>query len=351
MAQETTFYQELASHPDLDLRDNRGKRLNLALVLIGVMIGLLRKRDGALSSIHRSMVYNQKKLCRALLIQEEQAVSRAHLPRILAKVKRSTFEALFFEHYGIELNEQQREWFAGDGKELRGSIEKGDKRGEASVQIARHRDGAVAGQAFYNGTKESEKPCLYQLIDQTGVKSQKITVDALHLYPSLTKLVHGAGGEFIIGLKENQKGLHEDMVSHAEAFSPKVTHQTVDKGHGRLDIRSYACFDVSGEYFEDRWSHAGFNSLLRVKRTSTKLKTNDSSEETAYYITNGKAENAYEYFEAVRNHWSIEVNNHCRDVSLQEDRLRTKKSLLHRYCQASEPLYWNCFGYGILRTG
>ena len=31
-----------------------------------------------------------------------------------------------------------------------------------------------------------------------------------------------------------------------------------------------------------------------------------------------------EYFQAIRQHWSVEVNNHIRDVTLKEDSLKTK---------------------------
>lgn len=344
--QETTFYEELQKQPGLDLRDNRGKRHNLALVLLGVIIGLLRKRDGNLSSIHRSMENNQEKLCTALRIDNENVVSRSHLPRILAKVNRGAFEQLLFQYFKMELGEEEKKWFAGDGKELRGSIEKGDKRGEVSVQLVHHEDGAVIGQAFYNGTKESEKPCLQQLIQQTEVQSQQITADALHLCPAMTEPIHHAGGVFVIGLKDNQKELLEDMMDHTHAFKPKAKHRTVDKGHGRLEIRNYACFDVRGEYFESRWQNSGFSSLLRVQRTRTVLKTNESSEETTYYISNGKSENALEYFQAIRNHWTIEVNNHYRDVSLKEDHLRTKKSLLQGYWPLSEQLSSSFFEDG-----
>lgn len=325
--QKKTFYEELQNAEGLDLRDCRGKKHDLAYVLLGVLIGLLRHRDGNLSSIHRSMINTHRQLCESLGVVIEGVVSRAQLPRILLKVNRSVFEQVLFRHYKLELSEQERKWFAGDGKELRGSIEKGDKRGEVSVQLVSHEDGAVAGQAFYNGTKDSEKPCLQQLIQTTGVKSQQITADALHLHPAMTALIHHAGGVFVIGLKENQKELLQDMIDHTEVFGPKAKHRTVDKGHGRLEIRQYTCFDVSGEYFESRWDNSGFSSLVRVQRTRMMLKTNDSSEEVSYYISNGKSENALEYFKAVRNHWAIEVNNHYRDVSLKEDQFRTKKSL------------------------
>ena len=94
MKQETTFYEEVQKAEGLDLRDNRGKRHNLAFTLLGVIIGLLRKRDGNLSSIHRSMVNTHKKLCSHLDVKIAKAVSRAQLPRILVKVSLARFEEL-----------------------------------------------------------------------------------------------------------------------------------------------------------------------------------------------------------------------------------------------------------------
>lgn len=341
MDQETTFYEDLQKSEDLDLRDNRGKRHNLALTLVGLILSILRKRDGTLSSMHRSMENNQERICAALGIDNEKVVSRSHLPIILSKVNRRVFESLLFAHYGIELNDQEKQWFAGDGKELRGSIDKGDRRGEVSVQIVSHQERAVVGQAFYNGTKESEKPCLKDLVQQTEVAKQRFTADALHLHPEMTELIHQASGVFVIGLKDNQKELLTDMIDHTEVFRPKVEQRTVDKGHGRVEIRYYSCFDISEEYVDPRWGKSGLSSLIRVRRIRTTLKTNESGEEVAYYVSNGRVENAVEYFEAVRNHWSIEVNNHYRDVSLDEDQFRTKKSPLLSLWPASEHWSWN----------
>jgi predicted transposase YbfD/YdcC len=341
MEQETTFFEDLQKCKDLDLRDKRGKSCNLALTLTGLILAILRKRDGTLSSIHRSIEHTQDKICAALGIDNETVVSRSHLPVLLSKVNRLAFERLLFAHYGVELSDHQKHWFAGDGKELRGSIEKGQKRGEVSVQIVSHQERAVVGQAFYNGTKDSEKPCLKDLVQQTGVHKQRFTADALHLHPGMTESIHQAGGVFVIGLKDNQKELLTDMIDHTEAFASRVEHRTVDKAHGRLEIRYYSCFDISGEYVDPRWDKSGLSSLIRVRRIRTVLKTNESSEEVAYCISNGKSEDAMEYFEAVRNHWSIEVNNHYRDVSLDEDRFRTKKSPLLNSWPASERWSWN----------
>lgn len=334
MSQETTFYEELQKAEGLDLRDNRGKRHDLAFILLGVIIGLLRKRDGNLSSIHRSMVNTHVKLCKELDVEMPNAVSRAQLPRILEKVSLVKFEKLLFERFAIQLDEQEKQWFAGDGKELRGSIEKGSKRGEVLVQLVRHKDGGVLGQNRYNGEKESEKPCLRNLIEGKNAQHQKITADALHLNPAMTSMIEQGKGIFIIGLKENQKELLADMKWHIKNHKPLASHSTLDKGHGRLEQRHYYHFDVSKEYFDKRWSTTGFRSLFKVVRHRTILKNDAYSEETAYYISNAKlsekTDSTVEYFCAIRDHWSVEVNNHIRDVTLNEDDLRTKKSLLQK---------------------
>jgi len=55
MYKENSFYVKLQNLVGLDLRDNRGKIHNLAFVLLGLSIALLQKRDGNLSSLHRSV--------------------------------------------------------------------------------------------------------------------------------------------------------------------------------------------------------------------------------------------------------------------------------------------------------
>ena len=323
--QETTFYEEVQTCNELDLRDTRGKRHNLAFVLLGLVIGLLRKRDGKLSSIHRSMVNTHKELCNCLGLDIDRAVSRAQLPRILAKVNLEVFEQLLFLHFGQKLDPEEKQWFAGDGKELRGSIEKGNKRGEVLVQLVSHKDRAVLGQNRYNGTKESEKPCLRELIDKKNAQAQKITADALHLYPAMTQPIEQAGGIFLIGLKENQKELLADMSKFAECFNSVNEYISIEKGHGRLEKRHYFQYDISEEYFDDRWNKTNFRTLVKVVRNRLDLKTQNQSTETAFYISNGIVQYTNEYFDAIRKHWIVEVNNHIRDVSLQEDQLRTKK--------------------------
>ena len=84
-AQCKTFYEQIKNCELLDLRDNRGKKHCLALVLLSVIIAMYRNRDGILSSVHRSMKNTHVELCAYLEIEYVQPVSRAQLPLILKK--------------------------------------------------------------------------------------------------------------------------------------------------------------------------------------------------------------------------------------------------------------------------
>ena len=105
---------------------------------MGVMVSLFRNRDGNLSSMHRSMTNRYNNLLEALEFDNQcvmTVVSRSHLPILLTKVCVNTFGklVLVFDHFGIVLTVSEKTWFSMDAKEMRGTILRGDTRGEALV--------------------------------------------------------------------------------------------------------------------------------------------------------------------------------------------------------------------------
>lgn len=175
-----SFFEKLQNAEGLDLRDNRGKRHELAIILVGVTFAVLSNRDGCLSSIHRHLVNHYEKLTTLLKVAKQRPVSRAQLPRVLEKVSVAVFDNLIFSHFGIKLDAQERKWLAIDGKELRGSIEKGEKRGEVVVQVVAHENGNTIAQNYYCGRKESEVPTVRKLLEKHKLLKQKLSFDALH---------------------------------------------------------------------------------------------------------------------------------------------------------------------------
>lgn len=321
-----SFFEKLQRAEGLDLRDSRGKRHELAIVLVGVTLAVLSNRDGNLSSIHRHIHNHYEKLVAVLGVEKKRAVSRAQLPRILEKVSIEVFDNLIFSHFGVKLDEKERKWFASDGKELRGSIESGDKRGEAIVQVVAHETGETAAQDYYCGKKESEKPIVRQVLKKSGLAGEKITLDALHCNEPTLSLIAGARGKYLVGLKNNQKELLKQVSWQIkEAFVLYHTRE-IEKGHGRIETRRYQIYDILEMEKAKRWENCQIRTAVKVVREREELKSGKKSVETSYYVSNcvGGYE---EIVGAIRRHWQVETNNHIRDVSLREDQMRSKKRI------------------------
>ena len=328
----TTFFQLLENTPQLDLRDNRGKRHSLALVLSGLVLALCCGRDGSLSRLHRHMSNQFDKLLQATQRTDRKPISRAQLPLLLAKVDGLHFAQLLFEWFGFVLDQEQKQWFSLDGKELRGSIQAGDTRGEVIVSAVSHQGGQVLAQAYYCGAKESERPTVADLIEKHNLSSQKLSLDALHMIPSTLTQIGKAGGQYVVGLKANQPHLYQ-LCTVTDLFKV-ADYEWVDKEvkhHGRVEQRTYRCFNLPHSALHQRWLPTGLCTLICVLRC--REIAGIPGQEMSYYVSNqqpsGQLE-ANELFNAIRGHWVVEVMHHKRDVTLSEDDLRTKKVGVNR---------------------
>ena len=249
------------------------------------------------------------------------------------KVNVDVFNNLLTSFFDKPLSKDQSKWFASDGKELRGSILKGNTRGEAIVQLLHHDTRLVTKQLFYNGHKESERPCVLALLKE-DCSDKKITLDALHLTPDTVNNIESEQGIYLIGVKDNQKELLNEIIGISNLQKPVTYHdEESEKGHGRVDKRRYNSYVLKKTCLDKRWLNANFQTIVKVERESYNCKNKIQSSEIAYYVSNQKiqaGDTKHELFSAVRNHWNIETNNYIRDVSLKEDSLKSTFSELSR---------------------
>lgn len=284
---------------------------------------MLSNRDGNLSSIHRHLEFHHEQLLDFLGIEFKKCVSRSHLPIVLGKVSVSELDVLIFESYGIGLSEKQRRWFAVDGKELRGSIVSGAKRGEVVVQAVAHETGDTQSQTYYNGRKGSEVGAVRHLLEEQRLGGQKVSLDALHCKPKTLEMIAQEKGIYLVGLKKNQKELFNQMSEAVPILGVEYVGQSCETERGRVTDRSYQVYDITGIKVAERWSKSKLARLIKVER-KTVLGSGKGTKEMSYYLSNQKGKEQ-QLCEAVRGHWQVEVNNHLRDVTLAEDDLRTKK--------------------------
>jgi predicted transposase YbfD/YdcC len=212
-----------------------------------------------------------------------------------------------------------------DGKTLRGTIPLGQTTGVHLLAAYQADDGRVLAQAAV-GTKTNEigaAPALLQQVDLTGVV---VTGDAMHAQRDLSTQVVQAGGDYFWWVKQNQPALLADLeLLFADEYvsagwsAPSVdftTAQSVDKGHGRIEVRELTASSMLQDYVD--WPYLA--QVVRVSRTRlTKLKT---AHEVSYAITSLPATTAAtpRLLAIGRAHWRIENGLHYRrDVTLHED--------------------------------
>jgi predicted transposase YbfD/YdcC len=311
-----------------DARDNRGKRHALAFVVAGVVLAILSGRS-KVSSIFRYLRNRIEWLREVTHSPDAGVVSRAHLPRLLARVDWVELNTRTDRHFGVQMElRAHHDWVAIDGKVLRGTLASGDK--QSVVFAVSHASRTLLAHAPMQGSKASEIPVVRDLLTHSQLEAHKVTLDAHHCNPQTTAQIHQAGGQYVIQVKENQPLLLTQCQHVAATAVPLGSHEECEKGHGRLTTREGQCFDMRALSLAPRWSDSGVHTLVVMKRHTLTLTTQKTTCETAYYISNQALNTdppapvqALELTGAIRQHWHVESDNWIRDVTFDEDNVKT----------------------------
>jgi len=318
-----------ALHSLTDPRDNRGKRINLAFT-IGVVVLAIMSGRSKLSSIHRYIWNRADWLRKVTKMSKTRLISRAHLPRLLAIVPLDELNDIVEAHFGVRLAvNDQDEWTAIDSKTLRGTTSADDRQGERTLLAVTHTKRNILAQRPMSGPKTSEITAARELLRETGLEKGKVTLDALHMNPTTTAQINLAGGIYIIQVKDNQEELRKQCERLAAEDDPLEVITTVEKGHGRHETRKGAFFDMEKIEFAERWSDSGIRTLIVMERQTIKTAHWKVSSEVSYYVSNQEVRREQsnvqsELFTAIRRHWGVESENWIRDVTFNEDNVKTK---------------------------
>jgi predicted transposase YbfD/YdcC len=311
-----------------DPRDNRGKKHSLVFVIAAFVIATLVGRQ-KLSNIHRFICNRLKWLHTLTEIPKGRAISRAHLPRLLARLDWPILDKLIEKCFGIRIeNTDGQLWVAVDGKVFRGSQHAGDK--QSLVLAVTHETREVVGQAQQIGSKSSEIPVVRTLLKESGLEKQKISLDAHHCNPKTTAQIHQAGGVYLTQIKNNQPVLLQeckDLIESQQCMAETIEH---NKANGRVTTRRARIFPANRTALNSRWKNSGINVYVIMERETFTVATKKTSSETSYYMSNHSIHavtpriTAMELAKAIRKHWGVESGNWVRDVTFNEDKIKIK---------------------------
>ena len=135
-----------------------------------------------------------------------------------------------------------------DGKALRRSFETASERSPTHLLQAFAAEAKLTlAQVVVDG-KSNEIPALPELLELLDVKGRTVTADAMHAQRGSAAAIVAKGGDYALQLKRNQGTMYADVVEYLDN-PPKsaelLSHQQVDKGHGRVETRTATvCHDV-----------------------------------------------------------------------------------------------------------
>jgi len=311
--EQVTCFVDLLKNELPEHRDNRGKRHPLAFVITAFVLATLVGRQ-KLSSIHRFMRNRADWLHELIQTPKVKPISRAHLPRLLDGLNWPVLNELIERCFGVRIqSKESSEWVAIDGKALRGTLDAGDKQNLILAVV--HDTREVVAQARQCGDKSSEIPVVRELLKDSGLDKQKVSLDAHHFNPTTTAQIHQAGGLYLTQVKENQAIFLQQCKIVHQQFLPLAETIGHEKEHGRVTTRNAHLFSLTSLTLDSRWKNSGLSTLIVVERETFEIAKQKTSFETSYYVSNAVLESdvikplSEELTQAIRYHWGVESNN------------------------------------------
>ena len=218
-----------------------------------------------------------------------------------------------------------------DGKVLRRSHDRGIGKGAIEMVSAwASANHLVLGQVKVD-EKSNEITAIPKLLRALVITGGIVTIDAIGCQTEIIKIIAEKGGDYVVALKSNQERLHEevmnlfeDLEEHDYRVYAFDYHKTIDKGHGRIEIRE--CWTISDPetlrylYGYDRWKK--LTAVCRVR--AQRIIGEQRSSEDRYYIASIRG--AEQVLCSTRSHWTVENRLHwVLDISFDEDHSRVRK--------------------------
>jgi predicted transposase YbfD/YdcC len=250
--------------------------------------------------------------------------------RVFAALDAEQFQSSFIKWIQAAEGLTEGQVIAADGKALRRSHDRNlGKKALYMVSAWASGNGLVLGQRKVED-KSSEITAVPELLDMLEIAGCIVTLDAIHCQIETVKTIIEKRADYVLPVKENQPRLFEAIQGLFE--DPEEMrwvecdhHRTVDKGHGRIEIRE--CWATSDpEYLRYIATLAEWTGLRSIAMVQTERQLGEETTVTRRYFISSLKADAKLLLHAVRTHWGIENKVHwVLDIAFREDDCRIRK--------------------------
>jgi predicted transposase YbfD/YdcC len=173
-------------------------------------------------------------------------------------------------------------------------------------------------------------PDLLDHLAQTGqLEGALVTIDAMGCQVEIAGKIVGHKADYLLALKGNQLTLERDVLDYFRTApaAEVVTKATVEKGHGRIETRTYvASSNVDWIASERRYPGAPrFPDIATIVQVHTLTEqAGKSTSETRTYLSSAPLD-IERIVQAVRGHWGVESMHWLLDVEFKDDLSRYRQ--------------------------
>jgi len=164
---------------------------------------------------------------------------------------------------------------------------------------------------------------LDELAEAKQLKGALVTIDAMGCQVEIADKIIAHKADYLLALKGNQPTLEADVVDYFRTApaAELVTTTTVEKGHGRIETRTYTASKVVDWIVSER-SYPGqprFTTIKTIVKVDTRTEHVDRSTfDTRTYISSATLD-IERIARAARGHWGVESMHWLLDVEFKDD--------------------------------
>ncbi len=167
---------------------------------------------------------------------------------------------------------------------------------------------------------------LDQLAETKQLKGALVSIDAMGCQVEIADKIVAHKADYLLPLKGNQPTLEADVEDYfgTAPAGELVSKTTVEKGHGRIETRTYMASSTVDWIASDR-SYPGqprFKNIKTIVKVHARAEYPDRcSFETRYYISSAPRD-IERLARGARGHWGVESMHWLLDVEFNDDRSR-----------------------------
>ncbi|TPE63079.1 ISAs1 family transposase [Shewanella sp. LC2] len=229
------------------------------------------------------------------------------IARIIAKIDPEQFRQCFIDWMQAVHELTQGEVIAIDGKTLRGSYHREDRKSTIHMVNAFACANKVVLGQLKTAEKSNEITAIPELIRLLDIEGALVSIDAMGCQTAIAEEILAGKGDYLFTLKGNQGKLHSAV---AEMFkkerSEPLNGIVFEKNRGRIEARSFHVKAI-----EQVGAFKNWPGIQTIGMSLSYRKTKGKEAELTYrYFISSANLSETQLAEAVRAHWHVENSLH-----------------------------------------